>query len=320
MKKLVIVLGVAVLATGAVATNFWLGLRAEHRKAGEIATLLSAAESKQGAQAAATQSAVPAEPQVAVATAQPSAAPVPVEAVPASQQSAKGTADSPMKGMLEAMASPQGQDSMRAMMRGMMAQMYPDIEQELGLTRQEKDKLLDLLASEGTDAASLESAGLMFGGAQDAAATREAQRKMVEAEKAQEAKVSALLGSKYPKWEEYQSTAQARVAVDQLRSALAASGNPLSEVQSKALVTAFAGEQRRSDKETREWSRSSAAINSPNMMQEMMQRQVQTQTRLVDVAAPILESAQLDRFKRQVEQQAAMLNATMGMMTGGGKP
>jgi hypothetical protein len=198
-----------------------------------------------------------------------------------------------------------------------MAQMYPDIEQEMGLTRQEKEKLFDLMSSEGLD-----SADLLLADTQDPAARREVQRKMVESTRTQEAKLAALLGSKYPKWADYQSTAAARQEVDQLRRALSASGNPLSDAQSAQLVAAFADKRKRSDKENRDWSTSSAAIDSPDMMQEMMQREADSQLRLVDVAAPILDAAQMSRYKRQVEQQAAMLRATMGLMGqgAGGKP
>jgi hypothetical protein len=315
MKKLVLVLTIAVLATGVVATKLWLDLRSEHGKAVEIQARLTAAQSKQLEQAAVPQSLGPAVPVIAVTAPQPAAAPAVVAAAPAAQPTATAPANTAMQGMLEAMATPEGQDATRAMMRGMMAQMYPDVAQELGLSEQEKEKLFDLLATEGLD-----SAGLMVGGAQDAAATREMQRRMVEAERAHEAKVSALLGSKYPNWEEYQGAAAARQQVDQLRRTLGASGNPLSEVQSKALATAFAAEGIRADKANREWSRSSAAINSPNMMQETIQRAVDTQNRFVDVAAPILDTVQLDRYRRQVEQQTTMLRATMGMMTGGGAP
>jgi hypothetical protein len=189
MKKLVVVLGVAALATGAVATHFWLGLREEHRKAGEIATRLAAAESVQIAKAAEPQSPEPLAPTAAAADSLPVAQPVAASATPANQKSAT-SADSPMKGVLAAMATPEGLDATRAMMRGMMTQMYPDVEQELGLTRQEAEKLFDVLSSVPSD-----SVEMLLGGAQDAAASREMQRKMVEVERAQEAKVSALLGS-----------------------------------------------------------------------------------------------------------------------------
>jgi hypothetical protein len=313
MKKLVLMLTAAVIMAGVVTTNLWLNLRAEHAKAEALAARVAAAES-----ARLSQTSMPPSPVMPVAAAlnpQTVAAPAAIAVPPAPQQSAAEAGKTPMNAVLKAMITPEGQDATRIMMRGVMTQMYPDIEQELGLTPQEKQQLFDLLAMDGQ-----ESAALMLSGGQDPAATRELQRKLVEAQRAQEAKLAALLGSKYPKWEDYQSTVAARQQVDQLRRTLGASGNPLNDAQANQLVAAFAAEQRRSNKEIRAWSISAAAINSPNMMQESMQRSVATQGRLVDVAAPILDSAQLERYRRQVEQQASMLRATMGMLGAGGKP
>lgn len=307
MKKLVVGLTIAVLAASVLATNMWLDLRAERSRARELATQVSAAEARQLVRAVAE----PTPAAAAVAKASPPAVPPAPAAAPAARQPDKPKADSPLSGILEAMTTPEGKDAMRGMMRTMMAQLYPDIEKELGLTAQEKQQLFDLLADEGQGTTDL------ILGAQD---PREMQRRMVEAELAQEAKVSALLGSKYPKWEEYQSTSQARLQVDQLRRSLAVAGNPLSDPQSQQLVAAFAVEQRRAAQKEREWSRSPAAINSPNMMQETVQHAVDVQSRLLEVAAPILDAEQLDRFKRQVEMQTAVLRNTMSLLPGANTP
>ncbi len=305
MKKVVGVLAAAVILAGIGAMHLWRELRTERREASELATRESTLKSAQQARVVTHLPSQPVAPPAPAATAEPAAR----------QPPATATANPPLKAMLEAAASAEGQDATRAIMRGMMAQMYPDIEQELNLTPQEKEKFFDLLAKQGVS-----SADLMLGGGQDPAATRELQRKLVESRRTQEAELATLLGSKYPKWEEYQSTAAARQQVDQLRRTLSASGNPLSEAQSTQLISAFAAEQKRSDKETRDWSTSSAAVNSPNLLQEEMQRMSETRNRLVDVAAPLLNSSQLDLYRRQVEQQAAMLRATMGLMGGGARP
>jgi hypothetical protein len=314
MKKLVVILAIGVATAGAVTTTLWLDLRTERNRAGEIATRLAAVESMQPAHAAAPQALAPAMPVVAL-TAPPSvAAPAATATASSSQQSASQSGDSPMKGILEAMSTPEAQDAMRSSMRREMTRMYPDIEQELGITAQEKQKLFDLMADQDRDIN-----GMMLA-MQDPAAAREMQRKMVEEERTHEAKVSALLGSKYPKWEEYKGTVAARQEVDDLRRTLSAGRIPLSETQSTQLVTSFATEMRRNSRDEREWNSSSAALNSPDLMRETMQREVDSQNRLVDVASRVLSSAQLDRYKRQVEQEANMMRAAMEMMTGGSKP
>jgi hypothetical protein len=314
MKKVIGALGVAVIVAVLATLHFWQELGEERRQATELAAHETAMISAPPPVAAAPELPVPAAP-IAVTSPPPVAAAASIAVPPASPQGGAQAADSPMKGILEAMATPEGMDATRAMMRGMMAQMYPDIDQELGLAAQEKQKLFDLLADPGQD-----SAALMMGVPKDPAARQEMQRKMVESERAQEAKISALLGSKYPQWEDYQSTAQARQQVDQLRRTLSASENPLSEAQSTQLVAAFASAQRRTDKETREWSTSSAAINSANLMQETVQRAVASQERLVEAATPILDNAQMQRYKRQVDQQVTVLRATMSMLGAGEQP
>jgi hypothetical protein len=315
MKKVAGVLAVAVVVAGVAAVHFWQELGAERKKAGELATREAALKAAPPVPFAVPLPLAPVAPAVVAGSPQPVAASAAFTTPPVNKQPAKGAARSPMQGILDSMATPEGQDAMRTMMRGMMEQAYPDIEQELGLNAQEKQKLFDLLSDVEAD-----SADLALNVPKDPAARREVQRKMVEAERKQEAKLSALLGSKYPKWEEYQSTSQARQQVEQLRRTLSATGNPLSEAQSGQLVTAFAAEQKRTDKETRDWSRSPAAINSPDMMQETVQRAADAQNRLVDVAAPVLTLAQLERYKQQVAQQAAILRATMSMMGAGDQP
>jgi hypothetical protein len=235
---------------------------------------------------------------------------------PAAQPSGNEAARSPMAGMLEAMQGPQGQDAMGSMMRTAMLAMYPDVGAELDLTPDEVDKLFDLLARQQQELMT-DSAGL-FAGANDPAATQELMRKTTEKEQAHQREQEVMLGGKYPKWQEYQSTAAARQQVAQLRTVLGASGNPLSEAQEKSLVAAFAREQARSEREMREWSTSSAAMNSPNIVQETMQQAVAAQRRRVEVAAPILDATQLGQFRRQVDQQARMLEAMSGMMGGMG--
>jgi hypothetical protein len=221
-----------------------------------------------------------------------------------------------MAGMLEAMQSPQGRELTRNMMRSVMSQMYPDIATELDLTAEETGRLFDLLVKQQEEL-SADSMGLLTGGG-NPAAMQDIQRRIVEKERAHEQELSAMLGSKYAKWEQYQSTAAARQQVSQLRTTLAASGNPLSEAQEKSLVAAFAREQGRIEREEREWMRSSAALSSPNMLQESVKRQVDGMRRQVELAAPILDASQLSQFRRQVDQQASMVGAMLGMMGGQG--
>jgi hypothetical protein len=316
VKKISIAVAVMVFAAGALGAYLWWDLREQRRLGGELAGRVAALESAPAVVATVSQGVVAEPPDEAVV---PQRAPTAVAATegappppaPSVQQPGKAPAAA---AMLEAMGTAEGQEFTRSMMRTMMAQMYPDVAEEVGLTAAETDKLFALISGQqGTLTA--DSMALMTAPA-DAATRRELQRKVVEGTRAQEREVQALLGSRYPKWEEYQGTATARQQVNQLRSTLAASGNPLSDAQADSLVTAFAAQQSRFAKEERAWANSAAAIESPDMMQETMQRTLKEQRKLVDVAAPHLESAQLAQFRRQVDQQERVLQATMGIMGG----
>lgn len=216
------------------------------------------------------------------------------------------------------MRTPQGQEFAQTMMRGVMGQMYPDIAEKMGMSQQEADALFDLLLRQQQEIAT-DSIGLLTGSVQDPAARREIQRNLVEKQRAQEAELAAHLGARHGQWEDYQATAAARQQVNELRTALAGS-DPLGDEQYDKLVAAFATETRRATEEVREWTYSAAAVDSPNMMQETMQRTVAAQRNLLEVARPHLNATQNAHYQRQMEQQMGMLQAVMGMMGGQGAP
>jgi hypothetical protein len=315
MRGLVIALGIATVAVVTLAVRLWPEVGRQRDANAALLARVTALEGAQvavapaGATVADTEAGLPSP-----AGAMPPAAAPPVPVNPDGTSPAAGAAKPPMAGVLEAMQGPEGQDFTRTMLRSAMSQMYPDLAAELGLTDEETAKLLDLVVKQQLDLTA-ESVAMMTGGT-DPAAMQATQRKMVEKQEAHERELTSLLGSKYPKWEEYQGTAAARQQVAQLRGTLAAGGNPLSEAQEKSLVAAFAKEQSRVAREQREWVASSAALGSSNMMQESLKQALEGQRRLLDVAAPILDATQLAHFRRQVDQQASMLGAMMGMMGG----
>jgi hypothetical protein len=299
MKKTVAVTAALLVGAGVLAAYFWLQLRTERQRGSELMARVEALE----AAAPSTVQAPATSPQAAASSAQ------------APRNAAADGASSPIAAMLGAMQTPGGREATRAMMRGAMAQLYPDIEQELGLTAEEKERLFDIIVRH-EEGMSSDALAMMAGEGRDPAATRELQRKLAETQAAQERELTGLLGSKYPKWEEYKSESQARVQLGQLRQVVAASGNPLSEAQEKALVKAFAAEMARNEKEERQWM--IAAADSPDMMQESMQRAVKMQRNLLDLAKPHLNDAQLTHYRRQAEQQEKMLQSMMGMFGGTG--
>jgi hypothetical protein len=304
MKKSVGITAALLAMGGVLAAYFWLQLRDERQRGSELMARVEALEAV-----------APAAPSAGVA---PAGATSPQAATPPVVQAQGGGADSdksPMAAILATMQTPQGREATRMMMRGMMTQLYPDVEQELGITAEEKEKLFDLLIRQQDDMTA-ESLALVTGGG-DPAAARDLQRRLMEKEAEHQRELTALLGGKYPQWEEYQGTAVARQQLGQLRLALAASGHPLSGAQETALVKAFAGEVTRSQKEEREWMLTAA--DSPDVMQESMRRALKVQQNLLALSKPHLTDAQLAQFRRQIEQQEKMLESMMGMLGGQGK-
>lgn len=314
MRGVVIGLGIATVAVVTLVVRLWPEVDRQREANADLLARVTALERTQGVAPAAE----PVQDAVSDALAATTgAAAAPAAAIQEKRSPAAGdAARPPIAGVLEAMQGPEGQDFARTMMRSVMTQLYPDLAAELDLTDEEAAKLLDLVAEQQAEL-SAESMAMMTG-AGDPASMQAAQRKLVEKQEAHERELTAMLGGKYAKWEEYQVTAAARLQVTQLRTTLAAGGNPLSEAQEKSLVTAFATEQARTAREQREWMASPAALDSPNIMQESLKQALDGQRRMLDVAAPILDATQLAQFRRQVDQQASMMGAMMGMMGGQG--
>lgn len=209
--------------------------------------------------------------------------------------------------------TPAGRDMARSMASVVMSQLYPDIQEALRLTDPEAQKLMTVMARQQEEMG-VEAMSLLGGGPQDATSRQDLMRKMAEMEEAQDAELKALLGSKYAAFEEYQARSGARVQVQQLQTALSGTTTPLQDTQFDALISAFAVEQSRMQREESEWMARAKTSASPDMMAESMRRTIESQRRLIDAATPHLDAAQIDHFRRQVEQQINMLRATSGLM------
>src|SRR5690606_25851340 len=319
------ILAAAVLVAGAAAAKLWVDLRSDRAQGNELAARIAALEAAPpvappsmpqsapdtvagAVQSAGADSAPPAPaPATRPATAVTPPANAPAQAAPGPQQSSAAA----LAGMM------QNREMVRTMMRGAMGQMYPDLAEAMGFDQQETDAFFDLMARHQEEQAE-DSAALLTAASQDAEARREIQRRLVEKQRQQENELSAYLGAKYGKWEEYQATSAARQSVDQLKARLAGAGNSLSDEQVSKLMDAFSAEQKRFLAETREWNHSTAAIESPNLMQETMQRTMASRRQLLDVARPHLTAAQNEQFRMQVDQESGMLQAVMGLMGGQG--
>lgn len=321
MKKNVVILVAGVALVGAAAAMLWLDLRSERAQGSELAARIAALEAAPAMQATAPEApgaAVPSAQANQIETAPPPAPSPATASAPAAvvPPAAGQTAAQPPAGLFEALATPQGAEMANNLMRGMMRQMYPDIGEEMGLSPQEVDAFFDLLARQQQEITA-DTFGLMSGNVQDPAARRDMQRRLQEKGRQHEAELAAHLGVRHAQWEDYQATAAARVQANELKTMLAGGAEPLSDQQYERLVAAFSTETKRLTAEERAWSQSAAAVDSPNMIQETLQRAMGAQRQMLDVAKPHLSAAQEAQFRRQVEQQMSMMQAMMGMSGGG---
>lgn len=319
MKKPVVLSAATVLATLAVAL-VWTQLRDERTRGAELFERVAVLES-------APPPALP--PAVADVIPQsvetpankpvidaPSAVPARAAAAPAPAEAEPEPAPL-MQAMMEAMQAPEARDASRSMMRAMLQQMYPDLAAELGLSADEANRFLDLLGGMEDDA--MEDAMALVEGSPPGSAAREALlRRMEEKQRAQEAQQSAMLGNKYPQWQNYQHMATARNEINDLRTVLSTSDNPLTDAQAQQLLPVIAEEQRRIERQERDWMTSPAAVQAPNLMQASTTHALEAQQGLVELVSRQLTAAQSQLYRNKKEQELAMLRAMMGMFGGGG--
>jgi len=160
----------------------------------------------------------------------------------------------------------------------------------LGLTTAEKDKLLDLLAMQRMRGSTTLAPEHISAQESEARQQREYDTKVAE--------LQALLGSKYPKWQDYQETVTVRMEERNLRVALDAAGIPLAQTQEHALIDALVAEQR-SINQTARTSRGVTTLRTPEIRQ-----------RLLSAAIPYLSTQQLDEYQALLERIGAQLEAT----------
>lgn len=282
MKRLAIALGIALVA--ATALFAWLlgASRAERQLGSELEARIVALQSAPGAAAT-----------TGVMT------PATEGSRPAVEPGA--TLDAGTSQGVESMAvaydklltSTEGREFTRAMLRLNMDRQYPDAARELGLDEEELDKLFNLLANRMAD----QQVARRADGAAPDGVSRE------QRESSYEREVAAQLGDRYPRWQQYQQTLGERRAEDwkrlagaQLRSAISAADQPVGEAQFQSLQAALAAEESRFNQEVR---------FQPGLEQQV-QRMSALNRRLVDVASAHLDAAQLERYRRHLQQQEEM--------------
>lgn len=194
------------------------------------------------------------------------------------------------------MSSPEALALRRETTRLLMRTSNPDVDEALGLAPEELDKLLELLATQQDRSSALFAA--VTQASDPAAAQRELAAEREEQRRTSEAELQALLGSRYPQWQDYQQTRPAWQQRRNLRAVLDAAGTPMTDSQGRALIAALSAEQL-SINQTRLTSAQPFSQNTPERHQ-----------RLMNAAAPHLSAQQLESY-RQMLDRAAVQEATI---------
>lgn len=275
MKASSAFVGIALVALSGVTFYLWRELEAGRQ---QIADLTSEAQERQSPTAA---SPVPIPAQTSTVADQP-----PQLVVSPNESASKGLAAS----ILRQMQSPEGQARLRASMRGLVESSFPDLDQVLGLTTAENDKLIDLLTMQQLRGSST------LAPEHESAQEREARQQ--RGQETNGAELQALLGSKYPKWQDYQETVTIRLQGRDLRVVLESAGIALTQTQERTLIDALVAELR--------------SINQTaqrNSLGVPVQLRPESRERLLYAATPYLSMQQLDQYKALLERQAALIEA-----------
>jgi hypothetical protein len=299
MKKLVALLAIALIAVGAGTIYLWRQLDTERTANADLQARMKAMETAQQSFAAV----FAARSQPATSTTDPQAAAGPAD--PARQAAARRPMEAIISRARENLATPAGQQAITGMVRAMLPRALPDLAKELNLSPAEAEQLMELLAKQQNAQLGQLAGG---GSVQDMIGNSEQIRQ------ANEAQIAAQLGSKYPQWQEYQATLPMRQQVNQLQTTLSASGNQLSDSQTKPLIAALSAEQKRITEDSRNVTAAPGATPQERREQRQ-QRTTESNRRMVAAASPYMNAQQLDTYKASLERQ----NPLQGLLGAGGQ-
>jgi len=201
-----------------------------------------------------------------------------------------------------------------------MRRMYADMEMMMGLSKEEADKIRDLLAEQQIRSMEHPPAFMSTNsGKPDQAAIREQQRYYQEVQRKNEAEIRAALGSKYSEWQDYQKSMGARSQVMRLRESLSLSDEPLRQDQLKPLVQAIAREQEQLHAQPRTggwaaYGRGPDMNAQVQMQEEWLARTTQSHERIRNAASSLLTSAQMAQLEQQQELERRQLELSVRQM------
>lgn len=203
----------------------------------------------------------------------------------------------------------------RTQQRMMLSRQYPALAEDLELSPDVEQRLLDVLVDQQLeqmlDADPFDPAG------RGQAAMEELQRKLAERTRANEAAIAQVLGDQgLERWRDYQNTMGARFRAQQLSQALDAVGMPLREDQRRELRHLLAQHERDMQKEAQTYATrmSQGPMNMQarvKLEEEQLERTERYYERARNAVSGLLSPDQLEQYKKIHEQELAMRRAQL---------
>jgi len=292
MKTIVAILFAALIAVGGGALHLWRELDASRHQVADLQAQVDsmAASARQAAVVAPAPTLPRSEP--ALAPAATSAAPQ--LAAPAVSKEVEERAAV----MRATIASPENVERTKLFFKAQLPTQYPDIGKVLGLSPDEVDRLYELLAEQNANRQRTMGMPAGEGGASALARTMQEQQ----------GELQSLLGSKYAKWQEYNTELPTRRQVKDLAAVLGSAGAPLSDAQSNSLIPALAAVERRNTQERM------AQSGPPSLAATMTRYSPEANQKILDAAAPHLTPQQLESYRQMLERQSNQESSTRNML------
>jgi len=227
-----------------------------------------------------------------------SALPIPV--APTTMISVPTTVTDPTQLQVAAVNSRPGDAVPIATRRQMVMRRYPDLVAALGLTLEQAEQFLELLANQGSATAVFEFQN--SGDKVSGIPPQELARLRHDLELAQQSAQSAVLGEAYPRWQEHQLTPRKSDEMLELQRLLGTHDFRLSDEQARSLGAAIDEQRHRLIQDL---------LNSPEaqgktmdeMAQLMLQRSESDNRQIADFATAYLDSRQLDIYQILLGEQ-----------------
>jgi hypothetical protein len=213
----------------------------------------------------------------------------------------------------ELLNDPEYRAAMREQQKMGLRQMYPDLASATGLSSEQVDRMMELLAEQQLK--SMEGSRSL----EDPAQREQYFEQLRQQQRDNESAIAAEIGSDgLQKWKEYQASLGARFQVRNLRSQLEAAGVPLRDTQVEDLVSALrSAEKQMFSAPNMPGQRVAGGFNANDRSQALQQsiklaeEQAQRQREAV---RPYLSAEQFEKFEKLQEQEERMRKASMRML------